>query len=326
MSDSIQKLAIQKLGNSKATIQEVAIRKVAIVGGVHGNEWTGIHVVKKFQQFPDLVQRPSLECVTLLANPGAFAVNRRYVDRDLNRCFSQKDLANPQLTSYEDQLAKAIAQQLIPPDAPPIDAILDLHSTTANMGLTILLASLHPLNLQLAAYLSAQFSEVRICAGLKYGEQSPVIRSLSPFGCTIEVGPIAQGLLDAAKFQQTEQVIHAVLDYLAALNQGQLPPVPREVLIYRVTASIDYPRDHRGDLQAMIHPQRQHQDYEPLKPGDPLFLTFTGETIPYQGEGIVFPVFINEAAYYEKGVAMHFTEKQRLNLAKPLLSHWPEEG
>ena len=62
----------------------------------------------------------------------------------------------------------------------------------------------------------------------------------------------------------------------------------------------------------MIHPQRQGKDYEPIEAGDPLFLTFSGETIVYEGRSIVFPIFINEAAYYEKGIAMTLTEKQQL--------------
>jgi len=45
------------------------ISRVAIVGGTHGNEFTGAYLIKKFDQFPDLIARPSFETVTLLANP-----------------------------------------------------------------------------------------------------------------------------------------------------------------------------------------------------------------------------------------------------------------
>jgi aspartoacylase len=62
----------------------------------------------------------------------------------------------------------------------------------------------------------------------------------------------------------------------------------------------------------MIHPQLQCQDYQPLKPGDPIFLTFDGKAIAYEGNSTVYPVFINEAAYYEKGIAMSFTQKQEV--------------
>ncbi len=57
----------------------------------------------------------------------------------------------------------------------------------------------------------------------------------------------------------------------------------------------------------MIHPQLQFQDYKPLHAGNPIFVTFDGEEIFYQGDDIVYPVFINEAAYYEKGTAMCLT-------------------
>ncbi|MCY7390340.1 MAG: succinylglutamate desuccinylase/aspartoacylase family protein, partial [Leptolyngbyaceae cyanobacterium CAN_BIN12] len=36
------------------------IRRIAIVGGTHGNELTGIYLIKKFQQFPHLLHRQSL--------------------------------------------------------------------------------------------------------------------------------------------------------------------------------------------------------------------------------------------------------------------------
>lgn len=68
------------------------IRRVAIVGGIHGNELTGVYLVKKFEQFPQLIHRASFETFILLGNPQAFEVGRRYIDKDLNRCFHSQDL------------------------------------------------------------------------------------------------------------------------------------------------------------------------------------------------------------------------------------------
>lgn len=294
------------------------IRRVAVVGGTHGNELTGVYLIKKFEQCPDLLYRSSFETVTLLANPEAAARNQRYVDRDLNRCFAREDLVNPALTTYEDTRAKAIATQLGTREQPKVDVIIDLHSTTSNMGLSLLPSSKHPFNLRLAASLSARYPSIRVCCGKQCNQDAPLLRSLSPLGCTLEVGAIAQGILDAHYFQQTEELIHAILDYIDASNQGQLPPVPDTLRVYQAIASVDYPRNDAGDLHAMIHPQLQHRDYEPLHPGGPMFLTLTGETLPYQGETTVFPVFINEAAYYEKGIAMVLTEKQEMTI--------PDEG
>jgi succinylglutamate desuccinylase len=287
-----------------------SIDRVAIVGGTHGNELTGIYLVKKFLRHPELLDRESLKCTTLIANPDAVTKNQRYIDRDLNRCFSNEDLANLDLSNYEDIRAKEIAAQI----SSNTDLIIDLHSTTAKMGLTILLSSRHPLNFQLAAYLSTLHPDVKVVCGVQCSQSAPMLRSLSPLGCTIEVGAIAQGTIDAQLFQQTELLIHAALDYLDRLNRHQPLPIPSSLTIYQTISSIDYPRDLSGELQAMIHPQLQFQDYAPLHPGDPMFMTFTGETIPYQGEDIVFPIFINEAAYYEKGIAMSLTQQQQVKI------------
>ena len=291
------------------------IRRVAIVGGTHGNEWTGIYLVKKLQKLPQSIQRSSFETVTLLANPAAIALNQRYIDRDLNRCFDQQDLNNTTLTGYENTQARAIASALGQDDTSKVDFIIDLHSSTANMGLTLLPASQHPFNLQLMAHLYEQNPDIHICCGIQQNQNSPMLRSIAPFGCTIEVGAIAQGVLDARRFQQTEELVHRILDYLDAVNCNLVQAAsPSSLMIYQSIESIDYPRTPTGELDAMIHPQRQGKDYEPLEAGDPLFLTFSGETIVYEGRSIVFPIFINEAAYYEKGIAMTLTEKQHIKV------------
>ena len=287
------------------------IKKVAIVGGTHGNELTGIFLVKKFQQLPQLLDRDSFECITMIANPQAVAINRRYLDRDLNRCFDSNDLANLTLTTYEDLRAKEIAAQLCSKEHSQADVIIDLHSTTSNMGLTILLSSKHPFNLRLAAYLTTLDPDVRIVYGKECSQNAPMLRSLSALGCTIEVGAIAQGVLDANLFQKTEMLVLAILDYIDRLNQGNPLPIPAEMTVYQTIFSIDYPRNLAGELQAIVHPHLQFRDYQPLHPGEPIFWAFTGESILYSGEETVFPIFVNEAAYYEKGIAMSFTKKQQ---------------
>ena len=57
------------------------------------------------------------------------------------------------------------------------------------------------------------------------------------------------------------------------------------------------------------------RDWPPMRPGDPLFLPRRGDTQPYVppqglGDGPVWPVFINEAAYGEKGIALGLTRRE----------------
>jgi succinylglutamate desuccinylase len=292
------------------------IKRVVIVGGTHGNEITGIYLVKKFERSPHLIQRSSFEALTLLGNPQAYAIGKRYVDTDLNRCFLPEDLENPNLTSYETQRAKIIYQTFSSQGSQPADFVIDLHSSTANMGLTIILASQHQFNLQLAAYLASINPKVKILYSRSRNQERPHLDSICEFGCTVEVGAIAQGILDAGLFQETEEIVHAILDYLAAYNQGNPPPRKDKLSVYQSIQTIDYPRNESGEIEAMIHPQLQFRDYQPLHPGEPIFLTFDGKEIVYEGDSVVYPVFINEAAYYEKGIAMCITEIINQNLVQ----------
>lgn len=111
------------------------IERVAIIGGTHGNELTGIYLVKKFQNNPNLLQQYHFEILTLLANPKAIALSQRYLDTDLNRCFHIQDLNNPMLVDYEQLLARKLFGQI---QKSQIEFLIDLHSTTSNMGLTLI--------------------------------------------------------------------------------------------------------------------------------------------------------------------------------------------
>ncbi|NEU77170.1 aspartoacylase [Hassallia byssoidea VB512170] len=287
------------------------INRVAIVGGTHGNEFTGVYLLKLFEQNLNLVKRPSFETLTLLGNPEAFKESRRYIHKDLNRSFFSQDLQNSILTGYEAMRAKVIEKMLGPKGKSQVDVIVDLHSTTSNMGLSILLGELHPFTLQLAAYLTSINPEVKVCY-TPLEQESNLLRSLCDFGFAIEVGPVAQAVLNAELFQKTEELVYAVLDYLERRNQGIIENINSPLTLYRFGGVIDFPRNEHGEIKAMIHPQLQFQDYQPLHPGDPIFLTFDGQAIAYTGTSTVYPIFINEAAYYEKGIAMCLTEKQQL--------------
>ena len=56
-------------------------------------------------------------------------------------------------------------------------------------------------------------------------------------------------------------------------------------------------------------PPQQDRDFYLLHPGDPMFQTFSGETLRYKGNEPLYPFFINEGAYYEKGIALSLARK-----------------
>lgn len=57
----------------------------------------------------------------------------------------------------------------------------------------------------------------------------------------------------------------------------------------------------------------QDNDFKLLKAGDPIFQTFSGKTVKYEGEEL-YPFFVNECAYYEKKIAFHLAKKVTLTL------------
>jgi aspartoacylase len=294
------------------TNQIPPIQRVLIVGGTHGNELTGAYIIKKLEQHPDQVHRSTFETTTLLANPKAFATVRRYVDKDLNRCFHKLDLQDLTRSSYEEIRAREINSLFGADGKTPADVIIDLHSTTANMGLTVL-TNEHPFNFRLVAYLQSANPRVKVYILPKSARRASGLPSICELGCTIEVGPVAQGVLQAEQFLQTEALIDTALNYIESQNHGEVPLFDNPLTVYQHIGTIDYPRNKSGEIQAMIHPQIQFKDYEPLHPGEPIFLTFGGEAIAYEGTSTVYPVFINEAAYYEKGTAMCITIKQQVS-------------
>lgn len=293
---------------------ENKLSRMLIVGGTHGNEFTGVYLIKKFEQFPQLINRSSFETLTLLANPQAFTAVRRYINKDLNRCFLRQNLEDSKLSSYEDLRAREINYLFAKNGKTPVDFIVDLHSTTANMGITIIVDNDEPFNLQLAAYLNYINPAIKVCGLGNSGRSYNSLRSIARFGICIEVGSVPQGVLNANFVLKTEAIIYTILDYLELYNQGKVPSFSNNLICYEYIEKIDYPRNENGEIQAMIHPHLQFKDYEVLHPGDPMFLTFDGQTISYEGNSTVYPIFINEAAYYEKGTAMCFTEKHQITI------------
>ena len=63
----------------------------------------------------------------------------------------------------------------------------------------------------------------------------------------------------------------------------------------------------------MLSVSLQDNDFKLLQPGDPVFLSFSGETVKHEGEAL-YPVFVNECAYYEKKIAFHLTKKVTLTI------------
>ncbi len=297
----------------------MSIKRVLLAGGTHGNELTGVYLIKKFEQYPELVRRANFETLTLVSNPRAVEECVRYINQDLNRSFDLQKWKNEDSNDlYENQRAREIGAKFGQAGQIPIDLIIDQHSTTSNVGCMLILDNLDAFTLSLAGYLISNHPTVKIYSSVGSNRNLNSLRSIAKYQIGIEIGPISHGTLHAELFQENEAIIQTALDYLEAYNSNAVVVGESPLTLYQYAGVIDYPRNEKGEIQAMIHPQLQFRDYEVLNPGDPMFLTFDGVAIAYQGTRAVNPVFIGEAAYMEKGIAMVLTEKQQLMSAQVL--------
>ncbi|CAA6828589.1 MAG: Probable aspartoacylase (EC [uncultured Sulfurovum sp.] len=291
------------------------IRNIAITGGTHGNELTGVYLVKKWQNEPDLLKRSNFETITKLTNERAIKEVRRYVDHDLNRSFGLADLSKDTLDTHEAKLAKTLNDELGKKgsDDPKVDFIVDLHTTTANMGLSIVVSNASTMTWRAIAYLCKMEPLLKVYRWQGDVENS-FVDSMAPHGFAIEVGAVPQGVLRADLFVQTEALIYHLLDYVEKENHGDDLELASTLEIYDHETLVDYPRNEEGDIVAMVHQERQDRDFTLIKKGDPLFLTLGNKTLAYEGEPR-YTLFINEAAYYEKGFAMTLAKKKTVEIA-----------
>ncbi len=303
------------------------IKKVAIVGGTHGNEFTGITLIKQWQQSPQRVARDSFVVNTVFANPKAHEENKRYVDCDLNRQFTADDLNNDALCNYEQSRAKAMNGQLGPKgkkgDA-KTDFIIDLHNTTSNMGPSLILLRMDAFNRKMGAYLKSKMPEVVVIV-----EDScpmadhPYLCSVAPQGVIVEVGPQPQSVVRQDILEQMDAMTHHILDYVHHCNGGNLPELPPCYEAFRYTETLKLPENEKGERIGMVHKNVQDQDFKPLSKGDPVMALFNGGEIRWEGDYEAYPHFINEAAYYDNNLAMSMAEKIMVNIEEAVASPVP---
>ena len=140
------------------------IKRIAIVGGTHGNEAIGVALARHFLRHPELVRRPSFDVDVLLHNLDAIDKNVRYVEEDLNRCYYLKDLNNAERKmTLEAVRAKEVNSLLGPKGSMPrTDLCIDLHTTTANTGVALMMPPKDELSHAIGAHLLAHDASVRL--------------------------------------------------------------------------------------------------------------------------------------------------------------------
>jgi len=141
------------------------IKKIFILGATHGNEFIGAHIVNNWPNVASAHNiNSSIEILPILANPAAFTHKRRFIDQDLNRCFSLASLSDANIDGYENTRAKELNAILGPKTTPKNNNnfIIDLHTTNSSMGTTLMTSKKDAYKINLLKYISDRLADVNI--------------------------------------------------------------------------------------------------------------------------------------------------------------------
>ena len=111
-----------------------------VTAAIHGNEPAGVFALRRvFASLAELQPRLAGRCVGLIGNRGALIAGQRFVERDMNRLWSKRELAalaaaDPAADTAERreqrELLAAMEAELAAPHAEVVH--LDLHSTSGD--------------------------------------------------------------------------------------------------------------------------------------------------------------------------------------------------
>jgi succinylglutamate desuccinylase len=277
-----------------------------------------------------------LEIETLLANPEAHLANKRFIDTDLNREFKcdtlcvvddkeeggfddDEGILDSGIESRRAKELDGILGSKCEGSVDEFDVAIDLHTTTSNMGITLIVNEGDELMTQGAAFVAARCQDAKILMhSIPEREERPTLSSAAKHGFTIEVGPVPQGILRHDAVINTESAMHALLEFFQRKNQGLdltaefkegypngLVPCFRTAPARRtgeISGKITWPSDAENPNfpSLMIHKSLQDKDFTLLQIGDPLFIGPDRSVIYYDGShgDSVYVVFVNEGGYY----------------------------
>ena len=286
----------------------MTVQRILIVSGTHGNEINPVWAVKKFNREENILNH-GIEYEYIIGNPVAYEKGYRYIDVDLNRSFKKiKNHDQYNNSVYEINRANFLVDQFGIHGSKPCQIAIDLHTTTANMGTSIVLYGRRFKDFCLAALLQNKFG-LPIYLHEKDKAQTGFLVEAWPCGLVIEIGAVAQNFYDPKIIDRFSIIISSLREEIDKLKNN-LIELPKELVVHVHQGSVDYPRDEKGYIDGLIHPERINQDWKMIKKGDPLFLDSQGIIHKYNGGELIWPVFIGEVAYKEKNIAMSYTKKE----------------
>ena len=134
------------------------------------------------------------------------------------------------------------------------------------------------------------------------------LASQSDYGLILEVGPVANGVVAAETLEATIAIVEFILEFLGRPDYA----FEGSFELFEETEDVSYPTNENGELSAYIHAEFQGTDFQELE-GDYLpFKSFEGLEMKRRTEEKLYPIFINEAAYYRTKLAFTLCRKKKM--------------
>ena len=288
--------------------------QVLLVAGTHGNEINGIWLFDEWNKSSFLINTHGIKICKVIGNPEAKKACKRFIHHDLNRSFQQESFVSINSSNLESRRASELVSLYGEKGKNPCQLVLDFHTTTASMGSCLVVYGRRNADLALASLIQNKLG-LPIYLHESDKKQTGFLVESWPCGLVVEIGPIGQGLLNSKIISQTKLILETLMEQIYQVKILNLF-FPDKLIIHRHIKSIDFPRDKDGNIDGCIHSLRQSRDWHKLKKNDELFYKLNGQTIKYEENQPYIPVFINEAAYAEKNIAMSFTKREVWNFKK----------
>ena len=288
--------------------------QVLLVAGTHGNEINGIWLFDEWNKSPFLINTHGIKTCQVIGNPEAKKAGKRYIHQDLNRSFQEESFLCLNSSNFEGSRANELVNLYGEVGENPCQIALDFHTTTASMGSCLVVYGRRDADLALASLIQNKLG-LPIYLHESDQKQKGFLVECWPCGLVVEIGPIGQGLLNSRIISQTKLILETLIEQIHQIKNLDFY-FPDKLIIHRHIKSIDFPRDEQGNIDGYVHPLRQSKDWQELKKNDELFFKLNEETIRFEEDEAYVPVFINEAAYVEKNIAMSFTKRELWDFKK----------
>lgn len=235
--------------------------EIAVVGGIHGDEPSGVHAVEQLMEQRPRVDRP---VKLVVANEAAIEQGRRYVDEDLNRAFP----GDPRGPTHESRLAAGLADEIAG------CRTLAMHSTQSHPEPFAVISQVDQFARQVVPRLS-------VTAAVGTGEY--VAGRLFATGGVIEIEAGLQGSEAAA-----ENAVRLSREFLAAEGALREPREPQSVPLYRLRRTL--PKDPADRYEVFV------DNFAEVEPGQPYAAANGVEQV---AEEAFYPVLLSARGYVD---------------------------